>query len=113
MWLFTPIGFFSAVRKPGDARLTIRARVAADLEALRARYAPSLSPTVAHAGTDYAYRATIDPAAWAVALSNMALDVDYPNFKDEVARRQGTKRAHVYGEVWSAMLDLESASGRR
>ncbi len=34
MWLFTKFGFFSVVQKPGEARLTVRARVAADLERL-------------------------------------------------------------------------------
>jgi hypothetical protein len=26
MWLLTPLGFFSVVRKPGDCFLTVRAR---------------------------------------------------------------------------------------
>ena len=37
MWLFTTIGFFSVVRKPGETKLTVRARVAADLARLTER----------------------------------------------------------------------------
>jgi ADP-ribose pyrophosphatase YjhB (NUDIX family) len=107
MWLITPFGFFSVVRKPGDAHLTVRARVAADLDALRSRYAPALGPTVTGAGTDYPYRATIDPDAWADALARMGRDIDYANFKDEVKRRQGSARAHAYAKVWSALTGLE------
>ena len=51
MWTMTPIGFYSAVRKPGDSFLTIRARASGDLDALRARYLPALSPTRAGGGT--------------------------------------------------------------
>jgi 8-oxo-dGTP pyrophosphatase MutT (NUDIX family) len=107
MWTMTPIGFFSVVRKPGDLDLTVRARVSADLDALRDRYLPRLSPTVAHAGTDYPYRARCAPEAWAMALARMALDIDYGNFKSEVSKRQGHARAHAYGKVWSALADLE------
>lgn len=107
MWLFTPFGFFSVVRKRGDPRLTVRARAAGDLDALRASHAPSLSPTLAHAGTDYPYRATIAPEAWADAAASIARAVDYANFKDEVKSRQGTDRARAYAQVWEALLALE------
>ena len=108
MWLLTPIGFFSAVRKTGDSHLTLRARVHGDLEALRARYLPQLSPTLAGGGTDYPYRATCTHAQWASALAQMAQDIDYSNFKTEVGNRQGHERAHVYSKVWSALTQLES-----
>jgi hypothetical protein len=48
MWLITPIGFFSIVRKPDDQRvgtLTVRARERGDLEALRGLYLPGLGST--------------------------------------------------------------------
>ena len=35
MWLFTTVGFFSVVQKPGTDKLTVRARVAPDLDRLR------------------------------------------------------------------------------
>ncbi len=106
MWLFTTIGFFSAVQKPGTDFITIRARVRNDLDTLREKYLPDLSPTIAKAGTDYPWRATIAHAKFAEALGKIALDIDYGNFKDAVAKRQGKSRAHRYGKVWSALYDM-------
>ena len=107
MWLFTTVGFFSAVRKPGDTELTVRARARRDLDALRATYLPELGPTVAHAGTDYPYRARVPHEAFARALAAVAREIDYDNFKDAVADRQGYARAHAYAKVWQVLLGLE------
>lgn len=107
MWLFTPIGFFSIVRKPSDTLLTVRARAAGDLEQLRDTYLPELSPTRTHAGTDYPYRAQVSSGALGLGLMAIADDLTYANFKNEVAARQGHPRAHVYGQVWQDLLSLE------
>ncbi len=107
MWLMTPLGFFSAVRKPGDAHLTVRSRARADLCALRERYLPALTPAVTGAGTDYPHRATCTAEAWAAALASMANDIDYGNFKATVAICQGPARAKVYGRVWGDLLAIE------
>jgi hypothetical protein len=112
MWLFTPFGFFSAVQKSRTNYLTIRARVASDLDRLRERYMPALAATVKGAGTDYLFRATISHAAFAEGLSRIAANITYDNFKDEVARQAGYERAKVYGKVWSALLNLERDEGR-
>lgn len=111
MWLFTPIGFFSIVQKAGTSDLTVRTRVAADLDRLRTEYLPQLSATVENAGTDYPYRATVGHEAFAGCLAALARDIDYANFKNEVARRMGHERAAVYGEVWNALLQLEHDEG--
>src|SRR5262249_21809608 len=107
MWLFTPFGFFSIVQKPGTTFLTIRARVAKDLDKWRERYLPDVSDATAGGGTDYPSRAAVDQQAFAQALASIARDIDYDNFKSEVARRQGHRRAAAYSEVWGALLDLE------
>lgn len=60
MWLITNFGFFSVVEKPDqkDTKLlVIRARVKADLEALRKRYIPDMGEIQTGGGTDYKYRA--------------------------------------------------------
>jgi 8-oxo-dGTP pyrophosphatase MutT (NUDIX family) len=106
MWLFTTIGFFSAVQKPGTDFITIRARVRNDLDNLRDKYLPDLTTTIAKAGTDYPWRATVSHVKFAEAISKIALDIDYGNFKDEVAKHQGKPRAHRYGKVWSALYDM-------
>lgn len=108
MWLFTTIGFFSVVQKPGDADLTVRARVRADLEALRAKHLPAMTTPVDHGGTDYPWRAKVSHADFAAALGELAGAIDYANFKDAVAARQGHDRARVYSKVWSAVTQLEA-----
>lgn len=110
MWLMTPFGFFSTVKKPGDDHLTVRARSASDLDRLRADYLPDLGPTVIGAGTDYPVRAVVGVEAYAEALAAIARDIDYANFKSEVARRMGHGRGHIYSEVWSDLLAIERES---
>ncbi len=112
MWLATPLGFYSAVQKPGDEHLTVRARVRADLDRLRARACPTLGPTIAGGGTDYPYRAVCSHQAWAEALAALGRGIDYGNFKATVADRQGYGRAQVYGRVWQALLALERQEDR-
>lgn len=106
MWIFTTSGFFSIVRKPGSDLLTVRARAKGDLEALRTAHLPELGPTQTNGGTDYPFRATVAPEAFAAALGKLALGITYPNFKDAVAKVQGPARSRAYHKVWAALLDL-------
>jgi len=109
VWLMTPLGFFSIVRKPDDVErgtLTIRARVKSDLEALR-KHLPSLGEIVENAGTDYRYRSKAPRGDIARALGKMVQNLDYDNFKDEVGKKQGKDRAKIYGQVWSVLYDLQ------
>lgn len=39
-------------------------------------------------------------------MAGIARSANYPNVKDEVARRDAS-RAHVYGEVWSVLGELQ------
>jgi 8-oxo-dGTP pyrophosphatase MutT (NUDIX family) len=110
MWLMTTVGFFSIVQKPEDRKtgdLTVRARVRSDLERLRDQFLPSMGPIKEHAGTDYRFRAKAPKGDVAVALANIATKLDYPNFKDEVAKRQGKARASAYGKVWNVLYQLQ------
>jgi len=112
MWIFTPLGYFSIVEKPGDrgkGTLTVRARARGDLEALRDAHLPELGPILESAGTDYKFRASAPRAAVAKALAALANALDYANFKDAVAARQGSKRAHLYHKVWDVLLALQSS----
>mgnify|MGYP001357049616 CR=1 FL=1 len=106
MWLMTSFGFFSIVRKGESAELTIRSRTRGDLDRLRAHYLPELGPSLAHAGTDYPWRAVVAPWPLQAAMARIVEDLDYPNFKDEVALTLGKDRAKRYGKVWSALYDL-------
>jgi len=110
MWLITPFGFFSVVQKPHDAagkNLTLRARVAGDLAALRDTYLPELGKVSSSSHNDYRYRATAPKKAVQRAMAEMVGDIHYDNFKSEVAQRQGVSRAHLYHDVWQALYDLQ------
>ena len=37
-------------------------------------------------------------------------DIDYDNFKNEVAKKQGTHRAAAYGKVWDVLCKLQTGS---
>jgi hypothetical protein len=108
MWIFTTIGFYSVVQKPEDSFLTVRARVASDLDNLRKKFMPQLSSTVKGAGTDYPFRATISHVDFAAGLSKMAEAIHYDNFKSEVGKRMGRRREQAYHKVWHDLYDLES-----
>ena len=110
MWIFTPQGFYSVVDTHDRVgQLCVRSRDAADLDNLRDVYLPELGETIVGAGTDYPFRAYVDRGALANAMWQIAMDVNYDNFKNEVARVQGYDRAHVYSGVWHQMLKLEDA----
>jgi len=110
MWLITPVGFFSVVRKPTDTEnktLTVRARVRSDLEALKAQFLPELGAIQESQVNDYRFRATAPQAAVAAAMARLVEHLDYANFKDEVKKRQGAARAHLYHEVWDVLYRLQ------
>jgi hypothetical protein len=103
----TTVGFFSIVRKPGETELCVRARVREDLEALGREYLPALGSIRSGEGTDYPYRASVAPEGLAAAIASMVEAIDYSNFKNEIAARQGSNRAHVYSEIWGVLHELE------
>jgi hypothetical protein len=109
MWVITTKGFYSAVQKNGDppGTLTVRARAKQDLLNLKVEgLLPNLE-IIEQAGTDYPFRIKVTSAEWARVMASLALDVDYPNFKDEVGRVQGKARASIYSSLWSILLKLE------
>lgn len=108
MWINSNLGYLSIVQKPGERRLTLRARVASDLDRLRDLHLPSLGPTLADGGTDYPYRAHASHAAVAHALASMVQAIDYANFKSEAARTLGHPRDAAHHGMWAAARGLES-----
>lgn len=109
MWIITPIGFFSIVRKPDDVAsgtLTVRARVRGDLEALRA-LCPELGDIVESPHNDYRFRARGPTAAVGAVLARLTEEIDYDNFKAAVGARQGYERALLYHEVWDVLYRLQ------
>lgn len=122
MWLFTKHGFFSVVcARQGDGsygqpvdpdRLMVRARVRSHLEKLKERFVDLLADCdiMEFAGTDYAFRIFVPKSAWQQVLVGLAEEMDYDNFKSEVARFQGENGAdyeHSLHDVWSVMNKLQ------
>ena len=118
MWIFTKYGFFSVVcsrqgdggygRKVDTRRVMVRARVRTHLEALKDRF-PCLigdAEICEFVGTDYAYRLFLEKDVWSQVLAELSNELDYDNFKSEVAHHQGRAGAayeHSLHEVWSVM----------
>ncbi len=122
MWIFTRHGFFSAVcarqgsgkrGQPIDPdRIMVRARIRGHLEALKKRFPELLDQCDIQefTGTDYAFRIFVNKPVWSKALSALAEETDYDNFKSEVAHFQG-RAGGAYErslhDVWSVMHRLQ------
>ena len=113
MWLMTNFGFFSIVKKEGEEHLTVRARVKQDLLNLKERYLPSIGAIEESAYADYRYRVRVPREAFAEVLKDIALDIDYPNFKNSVAKKQGKARARVYDDVWHRLMVLQMGASEQ
>lgn len=122
MWLFTRFCFYSAVcARQGDGnhgqpvdptRIMVRARLRPHLDALKDRFPDLLGgcEIKEFVGTDYAYRIFVDKPVWMQVVTGLTEDLDYDNFKSEVARFQGHDGAHYehsLHEVWSVMYRLQ------
>jgi hypothetical protein len=106
MWIFTDTGFLSAVEHRDDKSLLV----------VRARDRDSLLPLedmgneiTRSSISDYPYRVIISKKAFAEWTSFMTENIDYPNFKNQVAVTRGKKFASVLSGVWARMLDAEDA----
>lgn len=122
MWIFTTYGFFSAVcarqgsgkhGQPVDPNLImVRARLRTHLEALAARFPDVLGQGEIQefAGTDYAFRLFVAKSVWSQVLAGLAEEIDYDNFKSEVARHHrsaGAAYERSLHDVWSVMYRLQ------
>jgi hypothetical protein len=105
MWLITPRGFYSAVAKPGDADefVTVRARSERDIRNLADLIDAEPSRDD---GTDYRWRIRCSKSEWAGAVSTMADEIDYDNFKSRIAR-EDPERAHLLSRVWEVLYDIQ------
>lgn len=105
MWLLTTNGFFSAVEDRDDHEaVLVRARVREDAEHLADAVGGKVIETPA---ADYRFRVRVSKADWAAYVADCARAIDYDNFKRAVGDRQGSSRAHIYGDVWSTLLGLQ------
>lgn len=105
MWIFTETGFVSAVQHRDDPNLlVVRARDRLSLEPL-ADFATTEITTNPNA--DYPYRTIVAKDVFAAWTTDKVEEIEYPNFKNQVAVVRGKTFASNLGRVWSVMLDAE------
>lgn len=100
MWIMSPKGFVSIVRKdcpPGH--LLVRSRRRECLEALF----PD-ADIVENVGTDYQFRAVIPQLDVINVVSRELIELDYPNHKDATT---DDDLHSAYSAVWSIMARLQ------
>ena len=108
MWIFTTSGFISAVKI--DDHIIVRARDKKSLEPLAHFTHQSIKHTPL---SDYPYRLTSNSKQFAQWTEAMASNIDYSNFKSEVALTRGNKFAKALSKVWSDMHDVEDSEARK
>lgn len=102
MWVFTEFGFFSIVaHRTKPDTVIVRGRVKDDVLEFEKRAAIRGARAFEDFAADYPFRLEIPKAAAAKVLLDAIVSMNYDNFKNQVARRQGWNRSIVYHEVWS------------
>jgi len=108
MWIFTETGFVSAVRKPwAPDKITLRARDKKSLTEFVENYGVEI---ITSRDSDYPHRVVLEDADYKSWLLDKVDDLNYDNFKNQVAKTRGKDYAHLLSNVWGDMLgatDLE------
>jgi len=126
MWIFTRYGFFSiacASKTDGTIdpdNLMVRARLHEHLVSLRDRFPDSeigKAEILSWDGRDYKYRIIVSKVAWVGALTEMAAEQTWSNFKNEASRfSRAKKMAHAYvdslHQIWEVMYRLQGQGKR-
>lgn len=110
MWLFTTIGFFSAVEhREMRSCLLVRCRVREDAERLIDACNTRSPEVIETPDADYPYRVIVSKREFAMLIADLITDTDYDNFKAEIScTDQGVARARLYGNVWGILHDAEA-----
>ena len=121
MWLFTRYGFYSAVcARQGNGkhgtpvdptRIMVRARKRQHLVTLQERFRTRLDACeiMDFVGSDYPFRLFVDKAVWSEVVTELTTELDYDNFKSEVARflgKEGADYGDALHKVWAVMKRL-------
>jgi|ERR1700733_5501174 len=100
MWIFLPDSFLSVVENFNDSsKLLVRGRRKGDIE----KIFPSAEIKHTPEG-DYAFRASIDRALVANTIAKQIMDINYPNFKNEVTDHV---RHAAYLDIWQTMWNYQ------
>lgn len=128
MWIYTTLGFISAVEdKKNPDLLLVRSRdrealelVLDQIELAGAAEGPDGRPVevlgteniIEGAGTDYRYRVVMTRGTFAVFLQHYVLNLlDYKNFKDALTASRGKVYHDVAFDVWNANWALDDRVG--
>ena len=107
MWTMTKRGFYSVVAHRDDpSRVLVRSRCERDIRALK-DLVPDEEPFYM-AYADYHWRLECSSDEWVRAVSVMAAEIDYPNFKSAITDQA---HHHAYMDVWHALLPLADSTG--
>lgn len=110
MWVFTESGFVSAVRHHSiEGVVHVRARDRKSLEPLDDLVAAGIVHTP---DADYPYRLDVPDAEFSAWLTDVVANLEYPNFKDQVAQVRGYGFAGALHDVWSTMHQVEDEEAR-
>ncbi len=105
MWVFTETGFVSAVEKPEhEGKYSVRAR---DEQSLAGLISATGVDLIVSSNTDYKYRVIVTPEQFSAWLTDQAQNIDYSNFKSQVAKTRGYEYTESLHDVWFAMLDTQ------
>jgi hypothetical protein len=107
MWIFTNTGFVSAVSN--GKNLMVRSR---DRESLEPLAESAKTEIIATPASDYPYRTIVSNEIFSGWVAHMASNIEYKNFKSEVAATRGYDFAQPLMKVWSAMHEVEDQSAR-
>ena len=112
MWLAFDGGFVSIVQKrESRGFLCVRARARGDLGRFveLGRQPATIQETP---DADYRFRVVLPEKVVSFAMRRIVDGIDYDNFKDRVRQSQGEDRAHIYGEVWATLREIQHAELR-
>lgn len=127
MWIASVHGFFSVAcarqgngakgNPPDPNRLMVRARVKSHLNALKERFPKELGGCKMHESpfADYRYRIFVSKEVWKEVAAKLVEEIDYDNFKDAVALKQGNEDASyafALHKTWAVMQRLQHRESR-
>ncbi len=110
MWIFLSDAMFSIVAPDNDLKgnkLLVRGRFKGDIKRVFPAAKVKTTPR-----KDYRYRALVLRREVAAAVGIAVLSIDYPNFKDTVAKSDH-RRHDAYSDVWMAMFRAQDRPKRR
>lgn len=111
MWIFTDTGFISIVRNPGlfPDKLHVRSRDRHSLVSLSEATGQEIRRSP-HG--DYTYRVYVTVEQFNEWMFARTAELEYKNFKNQVAKTRGSNFAYLLHDVWSVMLGAQDAAAR-